>query len=50
MNYLQIILTAFIALIHIYIVYLEMALWTTKKGIKAHVKRIRKLGVINIRF
>jgi putative membrane protein len=34
MNYLQIILVAFVALIHVYIVYLEMALWTTKKGIK----------------
>ncbi len=35
MNYIQITLTAFIALIHIYIVYLEMVLWTTKKGIEA---------------
>ena len=34
MNYLQNILIAFVALIHIYIVYLEMVLWTTKKGIK----------------
>ena len=34
MNYLQIILVIFVALIHIYIVYLEMVLWTTKKGIK----------------
>jgi putative membrane protein len=34
MNYLQIILVAFVAIIHIYIVYLEMVLWTTKKGIK----------------
>ena len=35
MNVLQIILTGLVALIHIYILYLEMALWTTKKGIKA---------------
>lgn len=35
MNYLQIILIALVALIHVYIVYLEMALWTTKIGIKA---------------
>jgi putative membrane protein len=34
MNTLQIILIGFVALIHIYIVYLEMVLWTTKKGIK----------------
>lgn len=34
MNYLQITLITLVALIHIYIVYLEMALWTTKKGIK----------------
>lgn len=34
MNYLQIILITLVALIHIYIVYLEMVLWTTKKGIK----------------
>jgi putative membrane protein len=30
----QIILIALVSLIHIYIVYLEMVLWTTKKGIK----------------
>jgi len=35
MSILQIILTGLVALIHIYILYLEMALWTTKKGIKA---------------
>lgn len=35
MNYLQISIVVFVALIHIYIVYLEMVLWTTKKGIKA---------------
>lgn len=34
MNYLQIALISLVALIHIYIVYLEMVLWTTKKGIK----------------
>lgn len=34
MNYIQITLIALVALIHIYIVYLEMVLWTTKKGIK----------------
>ena len=35
MNYLQITLISLVALIHIYIVYLEMFLWTTKNGIKA---------------
>lgn len=35
MNYLQIFLIGLVALIHVYILYLEMALWTTKKGIKA---------------
>lgn len=34
MNYLQLTLTTIVALIHIYILYLEMFLWTTKKGIK----------------
>ncbi|MGK0412277.1 MAG: putative membrane protein [Polaribacter sp.] len=34
MNYLQIILITLVSMIHIYIVYLEMALWTTKKGMK----------------
>jgi putative membrane protein len=34
MNTIQIILIGFVAFIHIYIVYLEMVLWTTKKGIK----------------
>ncbi|SDS34454.1 putative membrane protein [Polaribacter sp. KT25b] len=34
MNIIQNIIIGFVALIHIYIVYLEMALWTTKKGIK----------------
>ena len=35
MNYLQILFILLVTLIHIYILYLEMALWTTKKGIKA---------------
>ncbi|MDP5104851.1 MAG: DUF1304 domain-containing protein [Polaribacter sp.] len=35
MYIIQNILIGFVALIHIYIVYLEMVLWTTKKGIKA---------------
>ncbi|KGL62643.1 DUF1304 domain-containing protein [Polaribacter sp. Hel1_85] len=34
MKIVQIIFISFVALIHIYIVYLEMVLWTTKKGIK----------------
>lgn len=34
MNYIQIIIIAIVAIIHIYIVYLEMVLWATKKGIK----------------
>lgn len=34
MNNLNFTLIALVALIHIYIVYLEMVLWTTKKGIK----------------
>lgn len=34
MNYIQITLIALVSVIHIYIVYLEMVLWTTKKGIK----------------
>ncbi|WP_026776698.1 DUF1304 domain-containing protein [Polaribacter sp. Hel_I_88] len=35
MNTLQIILIGLVSLIHIYILYLEMVLWTSKKGIKA---------------
>ena len=35
MTIIQIILIGFVALIHIYILYLEMVLWTSKKGIKA---------------
>lgn len=34
MNLAQIILISLVAIIHTYIVYLEMVLWTTKKGIK----------------
>lgn len=34
MNYLQIIIVLLVAIIHIYIMYLEMVLWTTKKGMK----------------
>ena len=35
MNTIQIIFIGFVAIIHIYIMYLEMILWTTEKGIKA---------------
>ena len=35
MNIIQIILIGLVAVIHAYIVYLEMFLWTTRKGIKA---------------
>ncbi len=34
MNLLTIVIVIFIALIHAYFMYLEMVLWTTKKGIK----------------
>ncbi|MBU3010479.1 DUF1304 domain-containing protein [Polaribacter vadi] len=34
MKYYQITLILLVALIHCYIVYIEMVLWTTKKGIK----------------
>lgn len=34
MSYLQIICLATVVLIHLYIMYLEMVLWTTKKGLK----------------
>ncbi len=34
MKYLSFTFTLFVIIIHIYIVYLEMVLWTTKKGIK----------------
>ena len=34
MKIIQIIIISIVAIIHIYIVYLEMVLWTTKKGIK----------------
>jgi putative membrane protein len=35
MNYFQMTLVALVALIHFYILYLEMHLWTSRKGIKA---------------
>ncbi|SDT91622.1 putative membrane protein [Polaribacter sp. Hel1_33_78] len=35
MNIIQIILIGLVTVIHAYIVYLEMFLWTTRKGIKA---------------
>jgi putative membrane protein len=34
MNYIQISIVAFVALIHIYILYIEMVLWTKPKGMK----------------
>ena len=34
MHYLKIFFVGLVIIIHIYIVYLEMFLWTTKKGIK----------------
>lgn len=44
MNILQIILIGLVSLIHIYILYLEMALWTTKKGIKAFNLKDKKFA------
>ncbi|QVY64316.1 DUF1304 domain-containing protein [Polaribacter sp. Q13] len=35
MNILQIIFISLVAIIHIYIVYLEMVIWTSKKAMKA---------------
>jgi putative membrane protein len=35
MKTIQIIFISLVAIIHLYIVYLEMVLWTTKKGIKS---------------
>ena len=35
MNYLQILFILLVAVIHIYIMFLEMVLWTRKKGMKA---------------
>lgn len=35
MNYLNYISISIVAIIHIYIMYLEMILWTTRKGIRA---------------
>lgn len=43
MNTLQIISTSLVAIIHIYILILEMFLWTTPKGIKT-------FGLKNIQF
>ena len=34
MTYVQISIVAFVALIHIYILYIEMVLWTKPKGMK----------------
>lgn len=34
MNYFQIAIISFVAIIHIYILYIEMFLWTKPKGIK----------------
>lgn len=44
MKYLQIIFTLLVMLIHIYIVYLEMFLWTTKKGMKAFGLKSREFA------
>ena len=44
MNILQIILIGLVSLIHVYILYLEMALWTTKKGIKAFNLKDKKFA------
>lgn len=35
MKIIQIIIISFVAFIHIYIVYLEMVIWTSKKSMKA---------------
>lgn len=44
MNILQIILIGLVSLIHVYILFLEMALWTTKKGIKAFNLKDKKFA------
>jgi putative membrane protein len=44
MNVLQVIFIGLVSLIHIYILYLEMALWTTKKGIKAFNLKDKKFA------
>ncbi len=44
MNYLQIISISVVVLIHLYIVYLEMILWTSKKGIKAFALKSKKFA------
>lgn len=44
MNVLQVILIGLVSLIHFYILYLEMTLWTTKKGIKAFNLKDKKFA------
>ncbi|PWG05765.1 DUF1304 domain-containing protein [Polaribacter aquimarinus] len=44
MNYFQISIVLFVAVIHIYIMYLEMVLWTTKKGIKSFGLKNKKFA------
>lgn len=44
MDYLQITITTIVALIHIYILYLEMFLWTTKKGVKTFGLKDKKFA------
>ncbi len=44
MNYIQIIITAIVAIIHLYILYLEMVLWNTKKGIKTFGLKDKKFA------
>ena len=45
MNIIQIILIGLVAVIHAYIVYLEMFLWTTRKGIKAFGLKSKEFAV-----
>ncbi|CAM1356497.1 DUF1304 domain-containing protein [Tenacibaculum halocynthiae] len=45
MNYLSLFLVGFIAVIHIYIVILEMVLWTKPKGIKAFGLKNKEFAV-----
>lgn len=44
MNYIQILSTTLVILIHLYIMYLEMMLWTTKKGIKIFSLKSKKFA------
>ena len=44
MKNLPIIFTLIVVLIHLYIVYLEMFLWTTKKGMKAFGLKSREFA------